>query len=233
MSVNRVSTGSGNCWSPIRHQAIIWTNAGLLTIRPLGTNFHEILIKIRTFSLKKMHFKMSSAKSQPFCLGLNVWIEHFRQFVQEAHTLDCVSCLLWVYCHWGRTTFVNEIWTLLIWFDKKAAISPPASVSFPPSLIILSPAQLPTLIRSYVPILLDNLPLPPGLSHQTRTATQPEASLTSLRRWRGKWVHFTNFFTHCGLVMPYGNRTGSTLAQVTALLPDGTMPLPEPKLTSH
>ena len=30
---------------PIRHQAIIWTNAGLLSIGALGTNFSEILIK--------------------------------------------------------------------------------------------------------------------------------------------------------------------------------------------
>ena len=32
----------------------------------------ESLIEIQTFSMKKMHFKMSSAKWQPFCLGLNV-----------------------------------------------------------------------------------------------------------------------------------------------------------------
>ena len=29
---------------------------------PLGTNFNEILIKIHTFSFKKMHLKMSSGK---------------------------------------------------------------------------------------------------------------------------------------------------------------------------
>ena len=42
--------GSDNGLSPERHQAIIWTNAGILLIRPLGTNFSEILIGIRTFS---------------------------------------------------------------------------------------------------------------------------------------------------------------------------------------
>ena len=52
--------------------AIIWTTAGILLIRPLGTNFNEILIEIHTFSFKKMHLKMSFAKSRPFCLGLNV-----------------------------------------------------------------------------------------------------------------------------------------------------------------
>ena len=49
-------------------------NAGILLIGPLGTNFSEILIEIHTFSFKKMHLKMSSGKSRPFCLGLNVLI---------------------------------------------------------------------------------------------------------------------------------------------------------------
>ena len=64
--------GSDNGLSPGRLQAIIWTNAGILLIRPLGTNFSEILIGIQTFSFKKMYLKMSSAKWRPFCLGLNV-----------------------------------------------------------------------------------------------------------------------------------------------------------------
>ena len=58
--------GSDNGLSPGRRQAIIWTNAGILLTGPLGTNFSEILIKIHTFSLKKMHLKMSSGKWQPF-----------------------------------------------------------------------------------------------------------------------------------------------------------------------
>ena len=55
-----------NGLSPGRRQAIIWTNAGILLIGPLGTNFSEILIAIITFSLKKTHLKMSSAKCRPF-----------------------------------------------------------------------------------------------------------------------------------------------------------------------
>ena len=64
--------GSANGLSPGRRQAIIWTNAGILSIGTLETNFSEILSKIRAFSFKKMHLKMSSAKWRPFCLGLNV-----------------------------------------------------------------------------------------------------------------------------------------------------------------
>ena len=65
-------TCSDNGLSPGRHQAIIWTNAGMLLIEPLETNFSEILIDINIFSFKKMPLKMSSGKGQPFCLGLNV-----------------------------------------------------------------------------------------------------------------------------------------------------------------
>ena len=67
---------SDNGLSPGRRQAIIWTNAWIFLIGPLGTNFSEIVIEIQTFSLRKMRFKISSAKRQPFCLGLNVlrWI---------------------------------------------------------------------------------------------------------------------------------------------------------------
>ena len=67
--------GSDNGLSPDRRQAIIWTNAGILLIGPLGTNFSEILIKILTFSFKKMRLKVSSAKRRPFCPSLNVLTE--------------------------------------------------------------------------------------------------------------------------------------------------------------
>ena len=68
--------GSDNGLSPGRRQAIIWTNAGILFIWPLGTNFSEILIEILTFSFKKMRLKVSSVKWRPCCLGLNV-LEYF------------------------------------------------------------------------------------------------------------------------------------------------------------
>ena len=71
--VNKLTViGSDNGLSPGQRQAIIWTNAGILLIGTLGTNFSEILIEIRPFSFKKMHLKMSSGKWRPFCLGLNV-----------------------------------------------------------------------------------------------------------------------------------------------------------------
>ena len=63
---------SDNGLSPGQCQAIIWTNAGILLIGPLGTNFNETSIEIHTFSFKKIHLKLSSGKWRPFCRGLNV-----------------------------------------------------------------------------------------------------------------------------------------------------------------
>ena len=116
------SSGSDNGLSLWRRQAIIWTNAGILLIEPLETNFSEILIRIQAFSFKKMHLTMSSAKRRPFCLGLNV-------LNLITHSL-CVrlSCLFASYCfsclssnipnktldsrwisHWGRVTHIFVI----------------------------------------------------------------------------------------------------------------------------
>ena len=47
------NTGSDNGLSPGRHQAIIWTNAGILLIGPLGTYFNVIWIEISIFSFRK------------------------------------------------------------------------------------------------------------------------------------------------------------------------------------
>ena len=93
---NLTVIGSDNDLSPDRRQAIIWTNAGLLLIGPLGTKFSEILIEILTFSFKKMCLKVSSVKRRPFCLGLNVL------------TIERLQCL--TRCHWSSwiMRFINS-----------------------------------------------------------------------------------------------------------------------------
>ena len=83
--------GSDNGLSPGRRQAIIWTNAGILLIGTLGTNFSEILIKILIFSFKKMGLKVSSAKWRPFCLGLNVLALAIHQVFGYFHQIDCAD----------------------------------------------------------------------------------------------------------------------------------------------
>ena len=73
--------GSNNGLSSVWCQAIIRSNAGLLLIGLIGTNFSEIVIKTQQFSLKKINFTMVYAK-WPFCLSLNVLT------------------------HWGRVTYI-------------------------------------------------------------------------------------------------------------------------------
>ena len=63
-----------NGLSSDRPQAIIRTNAGIMLIEPLRTNFSELFIQILTFSFNKIHLKVSSVKWPPFCLSLNVFI---------------------------------------------------------------------------------------------------------------------------------------------------------------
>ena len=67
-----VTIGADNGLSPGRRQAIIWTNAGLLLIGPLGTKVSQSLIEIYIFPLTKINLKMPSAIWRPFYRGLNV-----------------------------------------------------------------------------------------------------------------------------------------------------------------
>ena len=70
---NFIIIGSYNGLSSGRRQAIIWTNAVILLIGPLGTNFN--LVEIHIFSFKKKHLKLSSAKWHPCCFDVNVLTE--------------------------------------------------------------------------------------------------------------------------------------------------------------
>ena len=81
--------GSDNGLSPGRRQAIICTNAGILLIWTLGTNFSEILSEIHAFSFTEMHLKMSSAKWRLFCSGLNVLM------VKKVHSHIILLCFVW------------------------------------------------------------------------------------------------------------------------------------------
>ena len=81
--------GSDNGLSPERRQAIIWINAGILLIGPLGTTFSAIYIEILTFSFKKMRSKVSSAKWRPFCFGFNVLITWKPGGAQDSRHTKC------------------------------------------------------------------------------------------------------------------------------------------------
>ena len=99
---NKTIIGSDNGLSPGRREAIIWTNAGILLIRTLGTNFSEILSEIHKFSLKKMHFQISSGKCRPFCLGLNVLKDNMGPMCWESsmmtiNTVHFCDTNLWMF----------------------------------------------------------------------------------------------------------------------------------------
>ena len=88
-------TGSDNGLPPGRRQAIIWTNAGILFIRTLITNFSEIKRKLHAFSFKKMNLKMPSAKWRTFCLGLNVLMIPMRYVTKYEYQTHFHSTSLW------------------------------------------------------------------------------------------------------------------------------------------
>ena len=75
--------GADNGLSPGRHQAIIWTNAGILLIGRLGTNFSEILIEIHAFSgiqenaFENVIWKMAAILSWPQCVKFLMLIDLF------------------------------------------------------------------------------------------------------------------------------------------------------------
>ena len=77
--------GSDNGLSPIQRQAIIWTNAGLLSIRPLRTiNFTEISIKIQNLHSQKCIWKYHLRNGGHFVQGeisLNGFLSPRQPFV--------------------------------------------------------------------------------------------------------------------------------------------------------
>ena len=100
---NLTIIGPDNGLSPGRRQTIIWTNAGILLIGPWGINFSENLISIHTFSFKKIHLKMSSAKWRPFCLGL------LTEAILTSHWWGSVA-ITWEQFHreWPAIILYNE-----------------------------------------------------------------------------------------------------------------------------
>ena len=114
--------GSDNGLSPGRRQAIIWTNAGMLLIRPLGTNFNEILIEIHIY-FKKIHLKMLSGKWRPFCLCLNVlrhwgWDTVYVSIIESNHCWFIDNGLLPVLCQtiiWIKVLINGSAGTKIHW----------------------------------------------------------------------------------------------------------------------
>ena len=91
-----------NVSSPVQRQAIIWTNADLLSIKSQTTYLIDVLFGIQKFSFKKIHFGMSPANSRPFCLGSNdvIWHCMERPLPWSPLTRLCVLAALNSDCIW-------------------------------------------------------------------------------------------------------------------------------------
>ena len=116
--ISKLTIGSDNGLSPGQRHTIIWTNARILSIHTLGTNFYGILNEIHTFSITKMYLKILFAKWHPFCLGLNIlnyaqWNmhRHFCVLFCCAHVISSCGLAMWIiypyslgllHWHWGN-----------------------------------------------------------------------------------------------------------------------------------
>ena len=122
--------GSDIGLSPGRHQAIIWTNVGILLIGPLGTKFNEILIEIHAFSFKEMHLKMSSGKWRPSCLGPNVLSCYSRKgFTMEnwgpfhERVFHCISNMMEIWFCSHRSCSQVMARNFCTWHDSYAVVA--------------------------------------------------------------------------------------------------------------
>ena len=95
---NLTIIGSDNGLSPGRRQAIIWTNAGILLIGSLVTNFSEIFIEIHvfihdfwTFDLvfKNVVCKMAAIFSRPLCINDQVKIHLLSIIYPQSYKVLC------------------------------------------------------------------------------------------------------------------------------------------------
>ena len=75
-----ITIDSDNGLSPDRHQAIIWTNAGILLLGPLGTNVSEIMIDWSSYIFIQQS-------------GFETRLRNGGHFVQGEEELNCVQSL--------------------------------------------------------------------------------------------------------------------------------------------
>ena len=78
----------------VRRQAIVWTNAAMLSIRLQGTYFNEILSKIQKFPFKAIHlehvvWEMAAILSRPQSFNIPI----ARTLGQNVSILDPIECL--------------------------------------------------------------------------------------------------------------------------------------------
>ena len=94
-SAQHANIASDNGLSPVRRQAIIWTNAGILSIRPRVTYFSGILIEIPQFHSTKCTWKCRLRKWRPSCLSLNMLIYYIlvQHWCSDMDRTCCKICI--------------------------------------------------------------------------------------------------------------------------------------------
>ena len=96
-------------------QAIIWTNAGISLIEPLGINFGEIWSKLPQFSYVKNNFKMASILSHPQCVKMNVILSSELPFCCDRiynSPCDCYFVIIDLLCvrAFVKTLCIDDGW---------------------------------------------------------------------------------------------------------------------------
>ena len=75
-SANKGTIASDNGLSPVRPRAIfLWTNAGILSIGPIGTKYSKILIEIYAFSFKQGKSEGFESCDRPIVRKRTIWVK--------------------------------------------------------------------------------------------------------------------------------------------------------------
>ena len=96
--VNMVDSGSSNGLS-FRHQAITWTNAELLLIRPSRTIINQYLFAILMFSSKKMHLKMGPCITRTSAATV-LNMQDYKKIENKANLRDLIAATGLVISNW-------------------------------------------------------------------------------------------------------------------------------------
>ena len=137
--------GSDNSLSPDRHQAIIWTNIGILLIGPLGTNFSEILIEIYVV------WKMVAILSQlQYVNTWSLWEDELSNNEETKRWWTSWPVLIILRprqygCHFADDTFKCTFLNEKFWILNKTSLKyvPASPINNIPSLVHIMTCCLP------------------------------------------------------------------------------------------
>ena len=92
-SLKWVNVGSGNCLSPVRRQAITWTNDYLLSIRPIGKKFSDFVYRNSNIFIDEIAFDNVVCQSGGHLVSASMCYHHqctFRTPLAMAQSVELV-----------------------------------------------------------------------------------------------------------------------------------------------